>query len=102
MCCVTGAGPFSTCPVEVLLLDAGADLHPDKVVFEILEDVPVTSEVIDMCRSLRKRGYGIALDDFVPGTAAEALIDYATCVKSMFLRYRRPPWSHSRSGCHRG
>ena len=76
-----GRRAFLNMPVEVLLLDAGGGLSPDKVVFEILEDVPVTSEVIEICRSLRKRGYGIALDDFVPGTAAEALIDYATCVK---------------------
>ena len=45
---------FLNMPVEVLLLDAGGGLSPDKVVFEILEDVPVTSEVIEMCRSLRK------------------------------------------------
>lgn len=76
-----GRRAFLNMPLDVLLLDAASGLPANQAVFEILEDVPVTPEVIAVCRSLRQQGYGIALDDFVPGSAAEALIEYATHVK---------------------
>lgn len=34
-----------------------------------------------MCRSLQRRGYALALDDFTPGCPAEALLPYAKYVK---------------------
>lgn len=66
---------------EVLLSDASSLLDAKAVVLEVLEDVPVTPEVIEICASLRQRGYTLALDDFVPGSDAEALLPFATFVK---------------------
>jgi c-di-GMP-related signal transduction protein len=37
---------------------------PDQLVVEILEDVPITLELIERCRHLKSLGYTIALDDF--------------------------------------
>ncbi|MPQ24303.1 EAL and HDOD domain-containing protein [Bacillus paralicheniformis] len=37
---------------------------PDQLVVEILEDVPITPELIKRCRHLKSLGYTIALDDF--------------------------------------
>ncbi|POO78557.1 hypothetical protein C1T30_31050 [Bacillus sp. MBGLi97] len=37
---------------------------PDQLVVEILEDVPITPELIERCRHLKSLGYTIALDDF--------------------------------------
>ena len=85
-----GRRAFLNMPLDVLLLDAANGLPANQAVLEILEDVPVTPEVIAVCRSLRQRGYGIALDDFVPGSAAEALIEYATHVKVDVLAVSDP------------
>ena len=56
-------------------------IPPDGVVIELLESVEIDHEVIDTCRDLRSRGYQLALDDFVPGSDAEALLPYASYVK---------------------
>ena len=43
-----------------------------------------------MCASLRDRGYAIALDDFVPGGPAEALVPFASFVKLDVLALDQP------------
>jgi EAL and modified HD-GYP domain-containing signal transduction protein len=40
-------------------------LPTNQIVIEILEDVQVTDELISSIKSLRKKGYTIALDDFI-------------------------------------
>lgn len=76
-----GRRAFLNLSTEVLLSDASSLLAPSTVVLEILEDVRVTPEVVEVCRSLPARGYTLALDDFVPGSDAEALLPFATYVK---------------------
>jgi EAL and modified HD-GYP domain-containing signal transduction protein len=56
-------------------------------VLEILESVQVTPDVVAMCGSLRDRGYALALDDFVPGSPAEALVPMARFVKLDVLEF---------------
>ena len=53
----------------------------DDVVIEILENVAIDDEVIETCRTLHDKGYRLALDDFVPGSDAEALLPYVAFVK---------------------
>ena len=51
---------------ENLLLSSVVDyLNPRQVVIEILEDVPMTPEVIESVKNLKASGFQIALDDFV-------------------------------------
>lgn len=76
-----GRRAFVNLDYDALLADASGLLDPDQVVIEILEHVTVTAEVTAMCQSLHTRGYAIALDDFVPGSPAEALLPYARFVK---------------------
>ena len=45
---------------------------PDDVVLELLETIEVTEDLIAACRKLKAKGYVLALDDFVGGSAAEA------------------------------
>lgn len=54
---------------------------PGDVVLELLETIEVTEELIAACRSLKAKGYVLALDDFVAGSPAEALLPYASFVK---------------------
>ena len=56
-------------------------LSPAAAVFELHEDIPVDTEVIEACRGLRAAGYTLALDDFVPGSDAEALMPFVKFVK---------------------
>jgi EAL and modified HD-GYP domain-containing signal transduction protein len=76
-----GKRAFLNLSRDILLSDALSMLPPDQIVLEILEDVRVDREVIDMCRSLHQRGFMIALDDFEPGSSAEALLPFARIVK---------------------
>jgi c-di-GMP-related signal transduction protein len=76
-----GRRAFINLDMHTLLADASGLLDPDQVVLELLESVAVTEDVLAMCTSLRERGYAIALDDFVPGSAAEALVPLARFVK---------------------
>ncbi|MGD9906755.1 MAG: EAL and HDOD domain-containing protein [Vicinamibacterales bacterium] len=76
-----GRRAFLNLSTEVLLSDASSLLDPKTVVLELLEDVRVTPDVVEVCRSLAARGYQLALDDFVPGSDAEQLLPHARYVK---------------------
>jgi EAL and modified HD-GYP domain-containing signal transduction protein len=54
---------------------------PGDVVLELLETIEITDELIAACRKLKGKGYVLALDDFVAGSAAEALLPYVSFVK---------------------
>ena len=65
-----------------LLLDGAATLLPQgSAVFELLEDIRIDGEVVDTCRALFAKGYRFALDDFVAGSDAEALLPFVKFVK---------------------
>lgn len=82
-----GRRAFINLDMRTLLADASSLLDPEQVVLEILESVEVTPEVQAMCASLRERGYELALDDFVPGSPAEALLPLARFVKLDVLAF---------------
>ena len=50
---------------DFLLGDAIFLLPAEHLVLEVLETVPVTDETVARCRELKKRGYTLALDDYV-------------------------------------
>jgi EAL and modified HD-GYP domain-containing signal transduction protein len=56
-------------------------LRPSLALFELREDIQIDHEVIEACRALSESGYRLALDDFVPGSAAEALLPFVSHVK---------------------
>jgi EAL and modified HD-GYP domain-containing signal transduction protein len=66
--------PLITSQVATLLPHAAA-------VYELREDVEVDDSVVEACRDLHARGYRLALDDFVAGSAAEQLMPYVSFVK---------------------
>ncbi|MEE8587436.1 MAG: diguanylate phosphodiesterase, partial [Acidobacteriota bacterium] len=55
-----------------------------KVVVEILEDVEPDEEVVNACRILKRRGYMLALDDFVFEEKAWPLVKLADIIKIDF------------------
>src|SRR5262249_29050331 len=65
-----------------MLLDGSATLIPrESSVLEVLETVPSDAGTIEACRALHGKGYTLALDDFVPGPRAEALLPFVKTVK---------------------
>lgn len=68
-----------------VLVNGCLDTLPKSVVFEVLEDVQVDSELIESCRRLRSLGYKIALDDFELSEANRPLLDVADFVKLDFM-----------------
>ncbi len=76
-----GRRAFVNLTSETLMADAGDVFERRQVVLEILESVAATPDVVARCQSLRARGYDLALDDFEPGSSAEALVPHATFVK---------------------
>ncbi|TWX58633.1 HDOD domain-containing protein [Colwellia hornerae] len=49
---------------DTLIFHFPSFLDPKNVVLEILEDVPVTPQLLAACQSLYEKGYKLALDDF--------------------------------------
>ena len=68
-------------PRNVLVGDAAFVLPPERCVVEILETVQPEPEVMEACQQLRKRGYTLALDDFVGDPGFEPLCEIADIVK---------------------
>jgi EAL and modified HD-GYP domain-containing signal transduction protein len=54
---------------------------PERVIVEVLETVDVDDEVLAGVQRLAGDGYAIALDDYVHGSSAARLLEYATVVK---------------------
>lgn len=71
---------------ENLIKEQIAMLFPnDTLVIEVLETVNPDESIIEKCKLLKKRGYTIALDDFVYKPEYEALIDFADIIKIDFI-----------------
>lgn len=66
---------------ELLLSESIEALPRERVVLEVLEDVPATDAVVARCRALRAAGYEIALDDWLPDDPRAALLPHASIVK---------------------
>ncbi|WNS81868.1 HDOD domain-containing protein [Domibacillus sp. DTU_2020_1001157_1_SI_ALB_TIR_016] len=51
---------------ETLLKEKVAENFPaEHVIIEVLEDIPITAELIAVLQRLKQKGYSIALDDFI-------------------------------------
>ena len=66
---------------DLFLSEAVEVLPPDRFVIEILETVEADELLVERCKELRKRGYKIALDDYVPGDPRAELLPVVDLVK---------------------
>lgn len=83
---LTGGHPaFINCTRNVLLQDVITLLPRDRAVIEVLEDVTADEEVLGACDRLRRGGYLIALDDYIPTPNTTRLLPLADMVKVDFL-----------------
>lgn len=72
---------YLNCTQELLLGDDIRLLPPQRVVLEILEYVEPNHQVLEACRELKRAGFRIALDDFVPGESNRKFLPYTDVLK---------------------
>jgi EAL and modified HD-GYP domain-containing signal transduction protein len=83
---LTGGHPaYINCTRNILLREVITLLPRDRVVVEVLEDVIADEEMLAACDRLRRTGYRIALDDYVPTADSIRLLQFADLVKVDFL-----------------
>ena len=68
-------------PEAFLLGKYPIPLPPERTVIEVLEDVPVTPDLIAALSRYRAEGYKIALDDFILNDTTRPLLDLAWAIK---------------------
>jgi EAL and modified HD-GYP domain-containing signal transduction protein len=83
---LVGALPiYINLPFDFLLGRYPMPLPPERTYIEVLEDVPVTAPVLDALRAFRRRGFKIALDDFVLTEERRPLLPLADVIKVSIL-----------------
>jgi len=80
-----GKKTFINVTADVLTHDYLVLLPKSQTVFELLETVEPTPEVVAACRRLKEAGYQIALDDFVYRRHLVPLVELADIIKVDFL-----------------
>ncbi|HHV12963.1 MAG TPA: EAL domain-containing protein [Clostridiales bacterium] len=66
---------------ELLQSDVVELIDPQRLIVEVLENVPVDGNLIQRIISLREKGYKIALDDLEESSSTYQLIPYADIIK---------------------
>lgn len=80
-----GKKAFVNFTSELILHETPFMLSNNILVVELLEDIRPTEAVLTACRKLKKRGYLLALDDFVYSDEYAPLIELADIIKIDFL-----------------
>jgi c-di-GMP-related signal transduction protein len=79
---ISGSRPcFINFTRELLLQYIPLSFPKTLIVVEVLEDIPPTPDIVEVCRKLRAEGYSIALDDFVYDPSLDPLINVADIIK---------------------
>ena len=69
---------------DLLLKKVPLSFPKNRVVIEVLEDVPATLDIIRVCQEFVAQGYTVALDDFIYHPSLEPLIALASIIKIDF------------------
>lgn len=79
---VTGALPaYINFHADALIHHFPEFLDPKKIVIEILEDVPISDELLNACKRLKEKGYTLALDDHDFDPKWDVFIPYIDIIK---------------------
>lgn len=69
---------------SLLLENAYTTLDSESTVVEVSESEQFDAELVDACRTVKKKGYALALDDFVDDPWLQPLLEYADLLKVEF------------------
>jgi c-di-GMP phosphodiesterase len=84
-----------------LLFDSVLEMTPpEAVVLEVLERVTVDEQLVERLSQLHERGFRLALDDFVPTSAAETLVEHVDVVKIDVLDVPQNQWERVVASLH--
>jgi c-di-GMP-related signal transduction protein len=75
---------FITFSKDLLIQEIAASFPKNRIIVEILKEVPPSPDVLAACRSLSQQGYILALDDFVYAPELLPLIELVNIVKIDF------------------
>ncbi|HWB97001.1 MAG TPA: hypothetical protein VG672_09875, partial [Bryobacteraceae bacterium] len=76
-----GKSAFINFSGSLLLNRSALSLPPETTVIEVLETVVPGPEIVEACEDLHKKGYRIALDDFIDTRAPHPLAHVADFIK---------------------
>jgi EAL and modified HD-GYP domain-containing signal transduction protein len=76
-----GLPVYINLPASFLIGSHPVPLPPEHTVIEVLEDIPVTRELVEALGAFRAKGYKIALDDFILTDATRELVPFADVIK---------------------
>jgi len=79
-----GTRAFINFPGDMIIKEIPLLFPKEAIVVEILERVEISEKLIDACKNLSKKGYIIALDDFVFHESYLPLIELAHIIKIEF------------------
>jgi len=63
------------------LLNSTPLFNPKTIIIEVLEDIEITNEVINNLKSLKKKGYTLALDDFIMDDRYKPVLELVDIIK---------------------
>ena len=63
------------------LLKGTPFFNPQTIIIEVLEDIEITDEVINNLKYLKKKGYTLALDDFIMDDRYKPVLELVDIIK---------------------
>lgn len=84
-----GTRAFINFPKDLIEKEIPLMLPKDKIVIEIIERGLPSAAFLEACKKLKKAGYRLALDNFVPNAAYRPLLELADIIKVDFSAF--PP-----------
>lgn len=83
-----GLPAFITCTAEALTANTVLVLSPGKTVLGVPANLEPDAKLVDACRTLKARGFRLALDDFACSDKPHPLLTQADYVRMDFTRFR--------------
>ena len=66
---------------QFLLEESSLPISPKQVILEVLEDIPITAELLEAVERLSQKGFIIALDDYIYNPAHKPLMKMVDIIK---------------------
>ena len=63
------------------LINSPQLFNPQTIVIEILEDIEITDQIVESLKSLKKKGYTLALDDFIMDERYRPVLELVDIIK---------------------
>ncbi len=72
---------FMNVSASLLMSETVELLPPERIVLEILEDVPISPPILERCKALKEKGFRLALDDFSYRSEYDPILPFIDYIK---------------------